>query len=131
MVLEDRYVNRDATMLGLIAAAYSVSEDNIGGGPAWLNSDFFDVVAKVARCTTPATAKLMLQDLLAQRFGLVIQNDKHPVPRYVLTVTKSDLSQKRRADPKHRGASYNSKGAVAVIRATSARYRTSKSPVTI
>jgi uncharacterized protein (TIGR03435 family) len=30
---EGRYVNRDATMLSLIAAAYDVSEDNISGGP--------------------------------------------------------------------------------------------------
>jgi len=85
---EGRYVNRDATMLSLIAAAYDVSEDNIAGGPAWLNSDLFDVIAKVPDGTTPATAKPMLQDLLAQRFALVIRNGKHPVPRYVLTVAK-------------------------------------------
>ena len=29
-----RYVNRDATLLDLIEAAYSVSEDNISGGPS-------------------------------------------------------------------------------------------------
>ncbi len=31
---EGRYVNRDATMLNLIEAAYGVSEDNIADGPA-------------------------------------------------------------------------------------------------
>ena len=30
---EGRYVNRDATMLNLIVAAYGVSEDTIAGGP--------------------------------------------------------------------------------------------------
>ena len=86
---EGRYVNRDATMLNLIVAAYGVSEDNIAGGPGWITSDVFDVVAKVPAGTTPATANVMLQNLLAERFHLVIRNDTRPVPRYILTVGKS------------------------------------------
>ncbi len=83
-----RYVNRDATMLELIEAAYGVSEDAIGGGPGWMSSDLFDVIAKVPEGTTPAAANLMLQSLLADRFALVIRNETHPVPRYVLSVGK-------------------------------------------
>jgi uncharacterized protein (TIGR03435 family) len=83
-----RYVNRDATMLELIEAAYGVSEDTIAGGPGWLTSDLFDVIAKVPEGTTLATANLMLQSLLADRFALVIRNENHPVPRYVLSVGK-------------------------------------------
>lgn len=86
---EGRYVNRDATMLNLIVAAYGVSEDNIAGGPGWITSDLFDVVAKVPAGTTLATANVMLQNLLAERFHLVIRNDTRPVPRYVLTVGKN------------------------------------------
>lgn len=83
-----RYVNRDATLLDLIEAAYSVSEDNISGGPGWLGSDVFDVVAKVPDGTKMATANLMLRDLLAERFKLVTHDGTSPVPRYVLTVGK-------------------------------------------
>jgi uncharacterized protein (TIGR03435 family) len=83
-----RYVNRDATMLELIEAAYGVSEDTIAGGPGWMGSDVFDVIAKVPEGTTPAAANLMLQSLLADRFALVIHHDTHPVPRYVLSVGK-------------------------------------------
>jgi uncharacterized protein (TIGR03435 family) len=83
-----RYVNRDATMLNLVEAAYGVSEDGIAGGPGWMNSDLFDVIAKVPDGTTQATANLMLQSLLADRFKLVIRNDTRPVPRYVLSVGK-------------------------------------------
>src|SRR6476646_8829836 len=62
-VLRDgRYVNRDATMLNLIVAAYGVSEDTVAGGPGWLTSDLFDVVAKVPDGTTPATANTMLKN---------------------------------------------------------------------
>ncbi len=85
---EGRYVNRDATMLNLIVAAYGVSEDSISGGPGWIGSDLFDVIAKVPNGATPAAANTMLQNLLAERFKLVVHNGTHPVPRYVLTVSK-------------------------------------------
>ena len=85
---EGRYINRDATMLQLIEAAWGVPEDTISGGPSWVSLDLFDIVAKVPNGTTPATANLMLQNLLADRFGLVINQGLHPVPRYVLSVMK-------------------------------------------
>jgi uncharacterized protein (TIGR03435 family) len=94
---EGRYVNRDATMLNLIVAAYGVSEDNVAGGPGWITSDVFDVVAKVPDGATLATANVMLQSLLAERFHLVIRNDTRPVPRYVLTVGKNGSKLKSAA----------------------------------
>ena len=85
---EGRYINRDATMLNLIEAAYNVSEDNISGGPGWVNLDLFDVIATVPDGTSQPSANLMLQSLLADRFGLVVHNGTRPAPRYVLTVAK-------------------------------------------
>jgi len=83
-----KYVNRDVTMLALIQAAYKVKEDAIVGGPGWVASDLFDIVAKVPEGTTMAEANQMLQSLLADRFKLVVKQETHPVPRYVLTVGK-------------------------------------------
>jgi uncharacterized protein (TIGR03435 family) len=83
-----KYVNRDATMLQLIQAAYGVSADDIAGGPGWISSDVFEVIAKVPDGTNMATANLMLQALLEDRFKLVLHKDRHPVPRYVLMVGK-------------------------------------------
>ena len=85
---EGHYVNRDATMLELIEAAYGTSEDNISGGPGWMSLDLFDVIAKVPDGTTPATANVMLQSVLAERFGLLTSRGTRPVPRYVMTVAK-------------------------------------------
>src|SRR6185312_3146673 len=62
-----KYINRDATLIDLIKAAYTVSEDNIAGGPGWLGSDLFDVIAKVPDGTKMAAANQMLQSLLAER----------------------------------------------------------------
>jgi uncharacterized protein (TIGR03435 family) len=88
-VLRDgHYINRDATMLDLIEAAYGATEDTITGGPGWVSSDLFDLVAKVPDGTSLATANLMLQALLAERFGLVVEKGTHPAPRYVLSVGK-------------------------------------------
>ena len=85
---EGLYIKRDATMLGLIEEAYGVSEDVISGGPGWVSSDLFDVVARVPDGTSTATANLMLQNLLAARFSLEVQSGMNPVPRYVLSIGK-------------------------------------------
>jgi uncharacterized protein (TIGR03435 family) len=88
-ILSDgKYINRDATMLNLIEAAYGVSEDVIVGGPNWVDLDLFDVVGKVPAGSTLADANLMLQALLADRFGLDVSKETHPAPRYVLSVDK-------------------------------------------
>src|SRR5580658_1598978 len=83
-----KYVNRDVTMLGLIEAAYKVKEDAIAGGPGWVASDLFDIIAKVPEGTKMAEANQMLQSLLADRFKLVVKRETRPAPRYVLTVGK-------------------------------------------
>ncbi len=85
---EGHYVNRDATMLNLISSAYGVPEDTISGGPGWISLDLFDVVAKVPNGTTPATANQMLQALLSERFGLVVNRGTRPVSRYVMSIGK-------------------------------------------
>jgi uncharacterized protein (TIGR03435 family) len=89
LLRDGRYINRDATLLNLIEAAWGVKEDGVAGGPSWLDTDIYDVIAKVPAGATPADAKLMLQSLLAERFAIVVRNDKVPMPRYVLTVGKS------------------------------------------
>ncbi len=66
----------------------AISEDSISGGPGWVGLDVFDIVAKAPEGTTAAAANLMLRDLLADRFGLVIRQGTRPLPRYVLTVAK-------------------------------------------
>jgi uncharacterized protein (TIGR03435 family) len=103
LLRDGRYVNRDATLLNLIEAAYGVTEDTVAGGPSWLDTDIFDVIAKVPDRTTPATAKLMLQTLLAERFGLVVRNEKRPMPRYVLSIGKGGSKLKPAAKSEDSG----------------------------
>ena len=85
-----RYEVRQATMLDLIGAAYGVDEDAIYGGPDWLDWDRFDIIAKTPPGTSPETARLMLRQLLANRFGLAVHNDTKLKPGMVLTLDKGD-----------------------------------------
>jgi uncharacterized protein (TIGR03435 family) len=84
----DRYVVHHATVVDLIATAYGVDASTVHGGPIWLESDRFDVIAKAPATTPPATVKLMLQSLLADKFKLVLHNGSQPLPAFVLTTGK-------------------------------------------
>ncbi len=97
------YIIRDASLLTLIEAAYGVTDDMVTGGPSWLKLDIYDVIAKVPGDTTQATARLMLQSLLAERFALVARRDTRPMPRYVLSVSKGGSKLKPAAESQDSG----------------------------
>src|SRR5271163_1043397 len=54
----DRYVLHQATMVDLIAKAYGVDAANVQGGPIWLETDRFEVIAKAPPETSSANIKL-------------------------------------------------------------------------
>jgi len=83
-----RYEIRKGTMVDLVRLAYGMDADKVLGGPAWLETDRFDIIAKAPLSTPPDTVKLMLQALLADRFKLVVHKDTKPLPGYALTVGK-------------------------------------------
>src|SRR5580692_11570789 len=53
IVRAGQYELRTATMLDLISRAYDINPSNIAGGPSWIETDRFDVIAKVPVNTTP------------------------------------------------------------------------------
>jgi uncharacterized protein (TIGR03435 family) len=83
-----RYDLRYATLVDLIATAYGIDNDKVLGGPSWLETDRFDIIAKAPPTTSTETLHRMLQALLADRFKLVIHKDTKPLPAYSLTVGK-------------------------------------------
>lgn len=90
-----RYELHNATMLELIATAYSVEADAVFGGPSWLALDRFDVIAKPPDGATSASIDQMLQSLLADRFGLVAHKDSRPMPVWVLSKGAGEPRLKR------------------------------------
>ncbi len=79
------------TMLHLITAAYEVPEDKVFGGPNWLDTDRFEVVAQTEGPLTAQTWRPMLQSLLADRFQLQIRKEDKPEPVFALLPTKKVL----------------------------------------
>jgi uncharacterized protein (TIGR03435 family) len=77
----------NATLRMLIAAAYGRDEDLVTGGPAWLDSDRFDIGAKTAP-TSKDNLQLMLQTLLGQRFKLALHHSNKTEPVFTLSVRK-------------------------------------------
>ena len=76
-------------MRALIMMAYYARPDTVTGGPGWMDSDRFDVVAKAGQTTPPDDLRRMLQTLLEERFKLVIHKEPKIMPAYVLMFGKS------------------------------------------
>src|SRR5688572_17405475 len=55
---------------GLIRRAYDLRPYQLEGGPGWLDTDKFDIMARAGRDATPAEPNSMLRSLLAERFAL-------------------------------------------------------------
>jgi uncharacterized protein (TIGR03435 family) len=80
------------TLHDLILRAYQLHESQVVGGPDWLKSARFEVVAK---SSTPPSGGMpavlsMLQALLVDRFGLRIRRELREVPVYVLIPVRDD-----------------------------------------
>jgi len=82
-----RYTASAVNVKFLIQQAYDVRDYQIQGGPNWLASARFDIVAKAE---TPQLdrekLKPLLQSLLAERFNLQIHRETRELPTYALVV---------------------------------------------
>jgi uncharacterized protein (TIGR03435 family) len=84
---------RGTTLLRLISLAYSVPNDRVTGGPSWLDSDRFDVVAKAGSAAPEIAMRNLMKTLLAERFGLSVREEEKPVPVFVLVLVKGGAAK--------------------------------------
>ena len=75
----------------LIRNAYKVPDFTISGGPAWIDSDRYDIDAKSAGAAQGSERMAMLQTLLAERFQLALHRETKTSPGYALVVSKAGL----------------------------------------
>ena len=90
-----RIVNEPVKLL--IRVAFQLQDAQIAGGPAWLDSDRYDLEAKTGRKEKPGpgeTAPLM-QSLLADRFHLTFHREMRE-----LTVSALVSARNQRGEPK-------------------------------
>ena len=71
----------------LLARAYDLKPEQVSG-PDWLGDERFDVQATMAPGTNAAQMRVMLQQLVAERFQVRTHRETNPLRAYLLTVTK-------------------------------------------
>lgn len=75
----------------LLRQAYEVQDFQIIGGPSWLASDRFDIVAKSPDGVAgPEQTRVMLRAMLADRFKLVARTETREMPIYSLVLARED-----------------------------------------
>jgi uncharacterized protein (TIGR03435 family) len=84
-------VTMNTNLNDLIAVAYGLHAKQIIGGPAWFDTDLFDIEGKPDAAGQPNQKQtgIMLQKLLAERFKLTFHHDKKDLSVYVIGATSS------------------------------------------
>jgi uncharacterized protein (TIGR03435 family) len=88
------------SLMTLFLSAYGVQPDQIVGAPSWVNSDRYDVDAKMEGSVADALQKLnqyertiarqhMMEALLVDRFNLKIHRESKNLPVYTLVIAKN------------------------------------------
>lgn len=93
-----RFEVRRATILDLVELGWVVQPDKIVGGPAWADLDRFDILAKAPAQASSAELRIMLQNLLADRFSLKVHKDMKPMPAFALVVAPGKKPHLKESD---------------------------------
>jgi uncharacterized protein (TIGR03435 family) len=72
----------------LLTRAYNLKPWQQLVGPAWLNSDKYDIAAKIPPGATREQVNLMLQNMLTARFGFAAHSETRDLPVYEALVAK-------------------------------------------
>ena len=73
----------------LTALAYRLQPFQVSGGPAWVNTEYFNVKTEASRTPSEDQLFLMLQALLAERFSLTAHFETAEQPVYILVAARS------------------------------------------
>lgn len=77
----------------LIRNAYHLKDYQVSG-PDWINTERFDVVAKLPEGAKESDIPAMMQTLLAERFKLTVHRETKELPAYALMVAKGGVKMK-------------------------------------
>jgi uncharacterized protein (TIGR03435 family) len=91
-----RFVEKDYTLKLLIAAAYNLNPKTVAGGPAWIDSDHYDILALTPGPAQPSHDEqmAMLRTLLADRFKLAFHREPRDFSIYALEIAKGGAKLK-------------------------------------
>jgi uncharacterized protein (TIGR03435 family) len=81
----DRLIASGVNLKQLVEWAYQITDAEVSGGPAWIDSKYFDLEAKADGAHTREELLRMLQPVLADRFQVKFHRETKQVPTYVLS----------------------------------------------
>lgn len=84
----DQIAYRNITLKSLLMKAYDLKPFEISG-PPWIESEHYDVLAKIPEGASKEQVPAMLQNLLAERFRMTMHSEIKEQPGYVLGVGKN------------------------------------------
>ena len=79
----------NVNVLRLIRVAYMVPNFQIVDAPGWFETERFDINARAESTVTIAQLQVMIQGLLADRFGLRVSRERRAVNGYELRVERA------------------------------------------
>jgi uncharacterized protein (TIGR03435 family) len=96
-----RFVEKNYTLKLLIAAAYELNPKTISGGPGWMDSDHYDIVAVTPGEVRPSHDEQMsmLRSLLTDRFKLTFHREQKAFSIFALEVAKGGPKMKESTTP--------------------------------
>jgi uncharacterized protein (TIGR03435 family) len=96
-----RFVEKDYTLKLLIAAAYNLNPKAVSGGPSWIESEHYDIVALTPGEAQPSHDQqmAMLRTLLAERFKLAFHHEPKVFSIYALEIAKGGSKLKPSTAP--------------------------------
>jgi uncharacterized protein (TIGR03435 family) len=96
-----------AELRQIVGLAYAIQRIRVVRGPAWADSDQFDIAAKAENpAATRDDIRAMLQTLLAERFKLVVHSETKEIPSYSLVLAKSGAKLRAAAPDKKGGMAH-------------------------
>jgi uncharacterized protein (TIGR03435 family) len=110
----------NVTLKLLISRAYGVAEAQIEGGPAWIETEMYDIAAKADTPLELSREEMRpcLQTLLAGRFALTIHRVTKPGSLYSLVVAKNGPKLAEHSGPGRGGIAASTEGTKAAIAGT-------------
>jgi uncharacterized protein (TIGR03435 family) len=96
MQSNNRFIVKAYSLNLLIAAAYNLNPHTISGGPGWVDSDHFDIVAVTPGDVRPSHDEqmAMLRTLLTDRFKLTFHREQKEFSIYALEIAKGGAKLK-------------------------------------
>jgi len=88
----------NAALRNILMTAYDVQTYQLTA-PDWMATERYDIVAKVPAGATKAQVNVMWQNLMKERFGMVVHHESKELPLDELTVAKGGSKLKETSDP--------------------------------